>query len=136
MRDSSRVQFIAPFYFEKMFDFVIILFVLDMYYFSSFTVVGCNLLHHFILEKMFVFVICFVCFGYVLLFFFYCLGFCFTIAVIDCALLVINSAIATSSFTLRKIRSAHIKRKRSTKKKRNQLGYQNSSSSLCPVRAS
>ena len=30
---------------------------------------------------------------------------------------------------------AHIKRKRSTKKKRNQLGYQNSSSSLCPVGA-
>ena len=36
-------------------------------------------------------------------FFFYCLEFCFTIAVIDCALLVINSAIAASSFTLRKI---------------------------------
>ena len=99
---SSRVQFIAPFYFGKMFVFVIYL----------------------------------ICLGFVLSFSFYCLGFCSTIAVIDCALLVINSAIATSSFTLRKIRSAQIKRKRSTKKKRNQLRYQNSSSSLCHFVAS
>ena len=52
------------------------------------------------------------------LFLFYCLGFCFTIAIIDCALLVINSAIATSSFTLRKIRSAQIKRERKYQRKR------------------
>ena len=45
----------------------------------------------------------FCMFWIALSFSFYCLEFCFTIAVIDCALLVINSAIAASSFTLRKI---------------------------------
>ena len=64
----------------------------------------------------------FICLGYVLLFFFYCLGFCFTIAVIDCALLVINSAIATSSFTLRKIRWAKKRRKEVPRKEENQAG--------------
>ena len=52
------------------------------------------------------------------MYFFYCLEFCFTIAVIDCASLVINSAIATSSFTLRKIRLTHIKRKKKYPKER------------------
>ena len=96
------MQFIAPFYFGKMFVFVIVLYVLDL----------------------FVFVIYFVCFGYVLFLSFYCLEFCFTIAVIDCASLVINSAIVTSSFTLRKIRSAQIKRERKYQRKRKiSLGF-------------
>ena len=93
-------------------------------------VVGCNLLHHFIFGKNVCFCNCFVCFGFVcfcylsrlfrivLFLSFYCLGFCFTIAVIDCALLVINSAIVTSSFTLRKIRFAHIKKEKKYEKEK------------------
>ena len=104
--------------------------------------VECNLLHHFIFLKNVCFCNCFVCFGFVCFcylsrlfrictsFSLYCLGFCSTIAVIDCASLIINSAIVTSSFTLRKIRLTHIKRKK------NQLVFQNSSSSLCHFVAS
>ena len=87
-------------------------------------------MHHFILGKNVCFCNCFVCFGFVCFcylsrlfrictsFSLYCLGFCSTIAVIDCASLVINSAIVTSSFTLRKIRSAQIKRERKYQRKR------------------
>ena len=80
--------------------------------------VGCNLLHLFIFEKNVYFCYLSHLFRIVLFLSFYCLGFCFTIAVIDCALLVINSAIATSSFTLRKIRLTHIKRKKKYPKER------------------
>ena len=66
---------------------------------------------------LFIFVIYLVCLGLHFLSL-CCLGFCSTIAVIDCASLVINSAIATSSFTLRKIRLTHIKRKKKYPKER------------------
>ena len=78
--------------------------------------VGWNLLHHFIWGKMFVLVI--------------------VLYVLDLFVFVIHLVCLGLYFFFLFTFNAYKKKEKVPKRKKNQLGYQNSSSSLCPVWAS